>query len=61
LRTLSEHEGDPKLGLRVIVEPGGCHGYVYKLELSSDYEEDDLYVVLNEELTSVCLWNPMPE
>lgn len=61
MRTLSEHERDPKLGLRVIVEPGGCHGYVYKLELSSEYEEDDLYVVLIEELTSVCLWNPMPE
>lgn len=41
LCTVAEKEHDDQLGLRVAVEPGGCHGYVYKLELTSDYEEDD--------------------
>ncbi|KAL4400591.1 [4Fe-4S] proteins maturation [Malassezia pachydermatis] len=45
LRSVAEKENDPKLGLRVAVEPGGCHGYVYKLELSSEYEEDDFVFV----------------
>ncbi|WFD23352.1 [4Fe-4S] proteins maturation [Malassezia equina] len=44
LRTVAQKENDERLGLRVGVEPGGCHGYVYKLELTSDYEEDDLCV-----------------
>lgn len=44
LRTVAQKENDERLGLRVAVEPGGCHGYVYKLELTSHYEEDDLYV-----------------
>ena len=42
LRSIAEKECDPKLGLRVIVEPGGCHGYVYKMEITSEYESDDL-------------------
>ena len=42
LRSIAEKECDPKLGLRVIVEPGGCHGYVYKMELTNEYESDDL-------------------
>lgn len=41
LRGVAENEHNERLGLRVAVEPGGCHGYVYKLDLTSDYEEDD--------------------
>lgn len=44
MRSVSEMENDSKLGLRVIVEPGGCHGYVYKLELTNEYGPDDLCV-----------------
>ncbi|KAI8809398.1 hypothetical protein BJ742DRAFT_738264 [Cladochytrium replicatum] len=28
--------------LRIIVDSGGCHGYQYKMELTTDQEEDDI-------------------
>lgn len=30
--------------LRLAVEPGGCHGYQYKIALELEADEDDLYV-----------------
>ena len=44
LKSVADAENDPELALRVIVEPGGCHGYVYKLDLTNKVEKDDLYV-----------------
>ncbi|WFD30573.1 [4Fe-4S] proteins maturation [Malassezia sp. CBS 17886] len=41
LHTIAEAENDPSVGLRVTVEPGGCHGYVYKLDVIHGSEEDD--------------------
>ncbi|KAG8918398.1 [4Fe-4S] proteins maturation, partial [Tulasnella sp. 418] len=35
LRSISVRENDPNVALRLIVESGGCHGYQYKLELTS--------------------------
>lgn len=32
--------------LRLAVEPGGCHGYQYKIALDAEQDEDDLYVFL---------------
>lgn len=32
---------DPTLALRVSVESGGCHGYQYKMEVTTRREEDD--------------------
>ncbi|WFD19726.1 hypothetical protein MCAP1_001962 [Malassezia caprae] len=55
LRTVAEKEQDNQLGLRVAVEPGGCHGYVYKLELTSDYEEDDYTIDYVTELIGTCV------
>ena len=46
IRSVAEADSDPNVGLRIIVEPGGCHGYMYKLEITSGTEEDDLYVPL---------------
>ena len=41
LAKVSERESNPDLALRVTVEPGGCHGYQYKMDLTSEVEEDD--------------------
>lgn len=41
LQKISNREKDPKLALRVAVESGGCHGYSYHIELTSDHEPDD--------------------
>ncbi|SPO39644.1 related to ISA1 - mitochondrial matrix protein involved in biogenesis of the iron-sulfur cluster of Fe/S proteins [Pseudozyma flocculosa] len=41
LRKVSERENNPSLALRVAVEPGGCHGYQYKMEITEEVEEDD--------------------
>ncbi|PKI85103.1 hypothetical protein MVES_000778 [Malassezia vespertilionis] len=43
--SVSEAENDSEIALRIIVEPGGCHGYVYHLEITSGYEEDDFVFV----------------
>jgi len=32
-----------QLALRLAVEPGGCHGYQYKIELTEEPEEDDFH------------------
>ncbi|KAE8242071.1 hypothetical protein A4X06_0g7271 [Tilletia controversa] len=37
---------EERLALRLAVEPGGCHGYQYKIELVDEADEDDLYVPL---------------
>ncbi|KAI9208912.1 uncharacterized protein BJ171DRAFT_487652 [Polychytrium aggregatum] len=31
------------LALRVAVDPGGCHGYQYKMELTDQFEESDRF------------------
>ncbi|TFF19718.1 iron-sulfur cluster insertion protein ErpA [Jiella endophytica] len=39
---LSKSEGSPSL--RISVEGGGCSGFSYKYDLTSDREEDDLVI-----------------
>lgn len=41
LSDISKLENDPTVSLRVAVESGGCHGYQYKLELTSNQAPDD--------------------
>lgn len=44
LSRVAQRESNDRLGLRVMVEPGGCHGYQYKMDLMdavADIEEDD--------------------
>lgn len=38
---MSAKEKNPDLALRIAVEPGGCHGYQYKMEITNEIEEDD--------------------
>lgn len=42
LTKVANREQNDNLALRVSVEPGGCHGYQYKMELTEDIEDDDL-------------------
>jgi len=42
----TEQENNPNTALRVSVEPGGCHGYQYKMEITQEKDEDDLYVAI---------------
>lgn len=41
LKKVAERENNPSLALRVAVEPGGCHGYQYKMEITEEVEDDD--------------------
>jgi len=41
LQKISTRENDPNLALRIAVESGGCHGYQYKIELTSNQEPED--------------------
>ncbi|KAG8687809.1 [4Fe-4S] proteins maturation [Ceratobasidium sp. 423] len=41
LRNISVREQDENVSLRVLVESGGCHGYQYKLELTSKRQPSD--------------------
>ena len=41
LASVAQSEHNPDLALRVAVEPGGCHGYQYKLEMTTEQDEDD--------------------
>ncbi|WFD00433.1 [4Fe-4S] proteins maturation [Malassezia yamatoensis] len=41
IRTVAESDNDPNVALRIVVEPGGCHGYMYKLEITNQYDTDD--------------------
>ena len=42
LQKVAEREKTELLALRVAVEPGGCHGYQYKMEITEEVEDDDL-------------------
>ncbi|SJX65524.1 related to ISA1-mitochondrial matrix protein involved in biogenesis of the iron-sulfur cluster of Fe/S proteins [Sporisorium reilianum f. sp. reilianum] len=41
LKKVAERENNSSLALRVAVEPGGCHGYQYKMEITEEIEDDD--------------------
>jgi len=41
LRAISMSEHESSLALRIAVESGGCHGYQYKMELTSEQSPDD--------------------
>lgn len=41
LQTVAKRENNPNLALRIAVEPGGCHGYQYKMEITEELEDDD--------------------
>jgi len=41
LRRVTEKEHNPDLALRISVESGGCHGYQYKMGITSASEPDD--------------------
>jgi len=47
LRSISLRENDPAVALRVAVESGGCHGYQYKMDLTSLSEGDEDYHFLS--------------
>lgn len=36
-----QQKGDLNLALRLLVESGGCHGYQYKMAVTSTREQDD--------------------
>ncbi|KAI0052072.1 hypothetical protein FA95DRAFT_1580193 [Auriscalpium vulgare] len=41
LRTVASREGNSESALRISVESGGCHGYQYKMELTTHREPED--------------------
>ncbi len=41
LQKVAESGEQSITSLRVAVEPGGCHGYQYKMEITEEVEEDD--------------------
>ncbi|TDL16610.1 hypothetical protein BD410DRAFT_795178 [Rickenella mellea] len=41
LRTIATREENPSVALRISVESGGCHGYQYAMELTSERQPDD--------------------
>ncbi|CAE6408893.1 unnamed protein product [Rhizoctonia solani] len=45
LRNISVRDQDEDVSLRVLVESGGCHGYQYKLELTSKRQPSDYHFV----------------
>jgi iron-sulfur cluster insertion protein len=44
VRELIEEEGNPELRLRVYISGGGCSGFQYGFEFSTETEDDDLEV-----------------
>ncbi|GAA5923936.1 Isa2p [Sporobolomyces koalae] len=45
---------DPQLALRLLVESGGCHGYQYKMAVTSQRDQDD-YLFAPENTTAKLL------
>ncbi|KAG9098392.1 [4Fe-4S] proteins maturation [Ceratobasidium sp. UAMH 11750] len=45
LRNIAMRESDEDIALRVLVESGGCHGYQYKMELTSERQPSDYHFV----------------
>ncbi|EIM81985.1 uncharacterized protein STEHIDRAFT_65793 [Stereum hirsutum FP-91666 SS1] len=43
LQRISIRENNPDAGLRIAVESGGCHGYQYKMELTTRKEPEDYH------------------
>jgi len=43
LRSISIRESDPDVALRISVESGGCHGYQYVMDLTSERQPDDYH------------------
>ncbi|THH08988.1 hypothetical protein EW145_g2340 [Phellinidium pouzarii] len=41
LRRIAIRENDPNVALRITIESGGCHGYQYKMDLTSELQLDD--------------------
>ncbi|KAE8211175.1 hypothetical protein CF327_g5049 [Tilletia walkeri] len=50
----------PQLALRLAVEPGGCHGYQYKIELTEEAEDDDFHFQAPTPRNSPSKTNPLP-
>ena len=50
LRRIVTEEGDPDLGLRVFVSPGGCSGLSYGMSLE-DHSDDGDEVIKQDGLT----------
>ncbi|KLO04902.1 hypothetical protein SCHPADRAFT_840026 [Schizopora paradoxa] len=43
LQAISGRDNNPNTALRIVVESGGCHGYQYRMELTSKRELDDYH------------------
>jgi len=41
LQAISGRDNNPDVALRIVVESGGCHGYQYRMELTSERQPDD--------------------
>ena len=42
IKSLIEAEGNPEMGLRVAVRPGGCSGFSYEMYFDTDLLADDI-------------------
>lgn len=45
VRELIESEGDPDLGLRLAVRPGGCSGFSYEMYFDGQVDDNDIVSV----------------
>ena len=41
LQRVANQQKEPLAGLRILVESGGCHGYQYKMTMSTAPQPDD--------------------
>ncbi|TRM69222.1 hypothetical protein BD626DRAFT_473354 [Schizophyllum amplum] len=43
LQRIASRQNTPRAGLRIAVESGGCHGYQYKMDMSTEPQPDDYH------------------